>query len=98
MAELRKSRLVDQDLLEIWLYIARDNPDAADRVVRAPDATFAALARNPGRGRLRKFGHGIRSAQVQGFRSYVVFYREADPGVVEIVRVLHGARNLEVLL
>jgi|GEM_PF-2926053 len=43
MAEFRKSRLVGQDLLEIWLYIARDNPDAADRVIRAAEATKVRL-------------------------------------------------------
>ncbi|MGE3311308.1 MAG: type II toxin-antitoxin system RelE/ParE family toxin [Limisphaerales bacterium] len=98
MAEFRKSRLVDQDLLEIWLYIARDNPDAADRVIRAAETTFTTLAQSPDLGRLRKFGRRIRSFRVQGFSNYLVFYRETELGVVEIVRVLHGARNLEELL
>ena len=44
MAEFRKSRFVDQDLMAIWEYIAPDNADAADRVVRAAYATFEKLA------------------------------------------------------
>lgn len=44
MAEFRKSRFVDADLTEIWVHIARDNPEAADRVVKAAYATFEMLA------------------------------------------------------
>jgi plasmid stabilization system protein ParE len=34
---------------------------------------------------------------VPGFESYLVFY-VPSPGVVEVVRVLHGARDLPRLL
>jgi len=39
---------------------------------------------------------GMRIWQVKGFRSILVFYRVL-PGSVEIVRVLHGARDFAAL-
>jgi plasmid stabilization system protein ParE len=32
LARVSKTRLAEQDLDDIWLHIAMDNPDAADRV------------------------------------------------------------------
>lgn len=40
---------------------------------------------------------GIRSLPVPGFRNYLIFYRiQGDQ--LEIIRVLHGARDLELAL
>lgn len=36
---------------------------------------------------------GIRSWVVKGFENYIVFYREI-PGAIEVLRVLHGARDV----
>ncbi|NJK75351.1 MAG: type II toxin-antitoxin system RelE/ParE family toxin [Microcoleus sp. SU_5_6] len=33
----------------------------------------------------------------QGFKRYLIFYRTAETGI-EILRVLHGARDLEAIL
>jgi toxin ParE1/3/4 len=38
---------------------------------------------------------GLRMWPIRGFEKHVIFYRPTPTGV-EIVRVLHGARNLEV--
>jgi plasmid stabilization system protein ParE len=56
---------------------------------------FEFLARDPGIGRTRA-GLGfpeVRSWRVDGFRRYLIFYREL-PGRIQIWRVLHGARDL----
>ena len=37
----------EQDLIEIWIYIAQNNPEAADRVLDDIDERFHALADNP---------------------------------------------------
>jgi toxin ParE1/3/4 len=54
----------------------------------------------PGMGQGRKFKHselsGLRSFRVEGFRNYLIFYRPAGEGV-EIIRVLHGAHDLDAL-
>jgi toxin ParE1/3/4 len=98
MGRFLKSIFVDADLLEISGYISQDNPSAANDVIDATFSTFEMLADSPGMGRLRIFMDGrlkkIRSFPVSGFSNYLIFYREAANGI-EIVRVVHGARDLE---
>jgi len=57
--------------------------------------SFEFLARNPGIGRSRAdLGFPeVRSWHVDGFRRYLIFYREL-PDRIQIWRVLHGARDL----
>jgi hypothetical protein len=43
----------EEDLIEIWIYIAQDNPGAADSVLDDIEERFYALADNPLMGRLR---------------------------------------------
>ncbi|WP_092229249.1 type II toxin-antitoxin system RelE/ParE family toxin [Bradyrhizobium sp. Gha] len=82
---------VETDLEEIWLFIASDNITAADRLIDRIGNTFQMLAENPQAGRQRpELGRSIRSFAVG---NYVVFY-EAFPNGAEIVRVLHGARDI----
>jgi toxin ParE1/3/4 len=79
------------DLTEIWNYIAADNETRADAFVDLIDQKFQALAGYPNLGRSRdELEEGLRSLPVG---SYVIFYR-AIPAGVEIVRVLHGSRDL----
>jgi toxin ParE1/3/4 len=40
---------------------------------------------------------GVRRFPVPGFRSYLLFYRENSEGIL-VLRVLHGARDLDPLL
>jgi toxin ParE1/3/4 len=70
---------VEPELWAIWTFIARDNSDAATRVVEAAYETFAMLASAPGLGRLRKFRNprlkGIRSWHLSGFDNHLIFFR-----------------------
>ena len=94
MIQYRVSDAARIDLEEIWLFIAQDNPDAADRFIQIIVSRFASLASMPYVGRQRKdLGAQLRSLPV---KSYVVFYRLKEDGV-EIVRVLHGARDFPPL-
>jgi toxin ParE1/3/4 len=80
------------DLAEIWAYIAEDSPDRADAFVDLIDSKFQALSRRPGVGRRRpELSSDIRSLTVG---RYVVFYLPISGGI-EIVRVLHGSRDIE---
>lgn len=91
MSRYRKTSRAEQDLLDIWLYIATDNIDAADRVIDQIDAACRTLARSPGLGQSRpELGQDVRSFPV---RSYLVFYRKAPP-TIQVLRVLHGARDI----
>lgn len=40
---------------------------------------------------------GIRQYPIRGFKNYLIFYR-ATESEVEVLRVLHGARDLEAIL
>ena len=95
------SREALDDLELIWGYIAKDNPEAADRVLEGAYQTCKNLAEHPELGRLRKFSQtvlaGIRSFAISDFPNYVIFYA-VQPGAIEIVRILHGARDIETIL
>lgn len=82
------------DLDEIWLFIAQDNLQAADKLIRLITSRFAKLASIPHIGRSRdELSQGLRSFPVG---QYVIFYRPNEDWI-EIVRVLHGARNFPPL-
>jgi toxin ParE1/3/4 len=86
------------DLRNIGLRIAEDNSDAAHRFFVAVKKTFSLLARHPGLGRLRSLSRpGIRSFRVPGFPNYLVFYLPME-NEVQILAVIHGARDLEKAL
>ena len=90
-----ESEFVFCDLQAAARYIRRDNPAAARAFLEAAYDTFGFLAPNGGIGRSRAdLGFPeIRSWRVDGFRRYLIFYREL-PGRIQIWRVLHGARDL----
>ena len=78
------------DIAEIWDYIADDNEERADSFVVSLDGKFQTLAKNPRLGRQRdELAKNLRSWP---FGRYVIFYVPLKDGV-EIVRVLHGARD-----
>lgn len=80
------------DLDDLWLFIAQDDPEAADRFHDLLLSKFLALAKHPLMGRARD---ELRS-DMRGFPvgNYIIFYRDT-PECLEVVRVLHGARDLE---
>jgi toxin ParE1/3/4 len=81
------------DLADIWEFIADDSDEQADAFIDLIDQKFQMLAQQSGIGRRRdELADGLRSFPVG---RYVIFYL-AIPGGVQIVRVLHGARDLEV--
>jgi len=88
------------DLDAIWLYIAEDRPDAADRVIAAAYRACGRLAEHPELGPVRRFPGNepadIRFFPLPGSPNYLVFYR-VTPGAVEILRVLHGAQDIDEL-
>jgi toxin ParE1/3/4 len=85
----------EQDLVEIYLHISRDNPSAAEKLVRAINAKCERLARSPMMGRARpELRPDLRSFP---YGAYLILYRAIDDGV-EIVRVVHAARNLDALI
>jgi toxin ParE1/3/4 len=101
---LRKAiwhRLAQEDLIEAFLFIGADSPAAAERLLDAVEEAVELLRSNPQAGRpceLRSArAADVRSWVVRGFESYLVFYRPAGQHL-EIVRFLHGARDIPSLL
>ncbi len=100
--ELLWTPQAEQDLIEIYSFIALDNPAAADRVLSRLQLSVEMLARNP---RLFQRRPDIRpSARVLIEGPYLVLYEihpDSDDGrirEVEIVRVVDGRRDLKNLL
>ncbi|HEY3392048.1 MAG TPA: type II toxin-antitoxin system RelE/ParE family toxin [Lacipirellulaceae bacterium] len=91
----RISSLARLDLDDIHDYIAHDNPDAAKRWLRKTMDQFARLAKNPICGDARDdIRPDVRSVS---HGNYVIFFRSRED-YLEIVRVIHGARDIEGLL
>lgn len=101
MAEVNKRPIVIRDLIEQATYIAQDNLDAAERFLVAAEETFQLLGRMPGIGKFCRFSNpqlsDIRQYPVRGFRNCLIFYRVTE-SKVEVLRVLHGSRDLEAIL
>ena len=89
------------DVVELAIYIGRDSVLAANRFLDACDATFEFLAKSPRIGAVYSTKNSrlaeLRVFRVKGFPNHLAFYL-ARPNGIEIVRVLHGARNLDVAL
>ena len=92
MSRLRISPRASEDLIEIWSYIAEDSVANADAFIDKMYETIQFLADKPGLGRHREeLAPGIQSFP---FGRYIIFYRVVA-GAIEVVRVLHGARDIE---
>lgn len=80
------------DIDGIWDYIAEDSVAQADAFVDRMTAKFNLLAHQPELGRTRDdLMSNLRSFR---FERYIIFYCAITDGV-EIIRVLHGMRDVE---
>ena len=95
MGVIRRTPSSRQDYSEIWDYVAQDNPDAADALLRTLDSKPQLLSDFPHAGRDRsEVRPRLRSFPVG---NYVIYYRPMRGGI-EVVRVVHGARDLRKIL
>jgi toxin ParE1/3/4 len=89
------TRRAELDLEEIGDYIARDNPRRSVTFIDEILEHCTKLSRFPEAAPLRPaFGEGVR---VSVFRRYLILYVVRDD-LLEIRRVVHGARNLSDLI
>jgi toxin ParE1/3/4 len=94
VSQIRISPRASADLTEIWSYIADDSAANADAFIDKLDETIQMLANQSGAGRRREeLAPGILSFP---FGRYVIFYR-GNQDAIEIVRVLHGARDIQTI-
>ncbi len=88
------TRAAREDLIAIWTHIAEDKPQAADRVLDRLEEAASRLADTPQIGPARDdIRPGLRYL-VSG--SYLLLYRIREGGI-EIVRAVHGRRDLKGL-
>jgi toxin ParE1/3/4 len=98
-----RRRSAQRDLVVIYRHYAREaGRRIADRFLTTAEAAFRRLADMPGLGKRYEHEHPalaeLRVSVVSApFNVYLVFYRPIAGGV-EIVRVLHGARDTSSIL
>jgi len=92
----------DRDLNQQAYYLATEaTVDIGHRFLIAAHETFLLLATHPDMGWSYRLNHprlaSLRMFRVSGFEKMLVLYRSLPDGV-EIIRVVHGSRNLQALL
>jgi toxin ParE1/3/4 len=91
---VRKLPAAQEDLLQIWLRIAPDSFLDADHFLDFLDEILRLLATSPRMCRLYpELGDSLRGFPA---KDYIIFYWEVPQGI-DVVRVLHGARDIEGL-
>ena len=86
----------EQDIGDIWDYIAGDSIAAADRVLESINQALHRLAKNPGIGHFRE-ELADRRHRFWLVYSYLIVYR-FDPRPLQVIRVLHAARDVQSIL
>lgn len=88
---VQSSRFIQDDIDEIWEYIAERNQDAADRVVFEIAEKLKMIGRNPLVGTLRS--DLIVDLRQFPYGNYNIFYFPIENGV-EVYRILHSSRDI----
>ncbi|HWE95521.1 MAG TPA: type II toxin-antitoxin system RelE/ParE family toxin [Tepidisphaeraceae bacterium] len=83
------------DLRLIWLRIAEDNIDSADKVKAKLQLAMEQLADMPGMGHRRADVKNPRYRFWSVYSYLIVYYPETKP--LQVVRVVHGAQNIKKL-
>ncbi|HWB00241.1 MAG TPA: type II toxin-antitoxin system RelE/ParE family toxin [Pirellulales bacterium] len=96
---VRARALADLESLAAFFHATSD--ELAARFLDAANRTFDFLLNHPQLGRRSNLAHhrltNIRIWHVDGFPNHLVFY-EPKNDTIEIVRVLHGSRDLDAAL
>ncbi len=90
--------LAEQDLADIYEYVAVDNPPAAERLLARIEKDLSALSTRPLLGRIPR----DPDISKLGYRylivgNYLAFYR-LEPTIVLVHRIFHGARDYSEIL
>ena len=94
MGRILRTPRAGADLEDIWLYVAQDSIPAADRLIDRLVGRCQGLALHPRLGPARP--DIAPDARMLTLGDYLILYRIRGDDV-EIVRVVHGARQLETL-
>ena len=86
----------EQDVSDIWDYIADDSIEAADRVLAALEKTMQRLAKNSGIGHMREELADRRHRFFLAYTYLIVYRFETQP--LQVIRVLLAARDVQSIL
>ena len=89
-SRVRRTPLVEQDLEDIWFFVAQDNSGAADRLLDKIEEPIKLLAENPYLWPARPDIAPELRYHLVGH--YLLLYRILKNDI-ELVRVVHGARH-----
>lgn len=96
-----RNERADDDLIEIAAYLILEDEALAIRFLHAAESAFRRLAEFPEMGSRYASDNPLladmRKWPIPQFPKHLIFYRPLPRGV-EIVRVLHGVRDLQPLL
>lgn len=97
-----KSSQARRDLIEAADYLEQNTRQAtAERFLNAVEQAMISLANIPLMGSPWEPTHprlsGVRVWTVPGFRKYLIFYQPLEGGI-DVLRILHSARNSGTLL
>lgn len=93
----RFTSLANADIDNIWESIARDNPEAADRLIDEIYEQVKLIARFPDSGHRREDLAEGRSLLFFPVGKYMIAYQAHSRPLV-VIRILHSARNLNRVL
>lgn len=95
MSQVTRTRLAQQDLEDILDYLDRHGDETAERFAGKFDDTCELYANNPRMGsNASEYAANLRCFTVW---NYAIFYRPFDGGGIEIIRIIHGARDIPKL-
>ena len=97
MATILRRPAAERDLIEIYKYIAKDSPSRARDFIQRIDKKIKLLADHPliGAAKLSAYPD-IRAFPIG---RYLILYQPLDgEDGIELIRVIHGAREWETLL
>jgi plasmid stabilization system protein ParE len=97
MRPFRLTPAAEDDLFDIWCFIAPENLQAADRLQAELLAACQRIADKPGMGHWRR---DLTDKPVRFFtvrKTYLIVYDPASEPLA-VIRVLHGARDVSAQL
>ncbi len=91
-------KIAEEDFTEIILYIAADNPKAANAIANKIEKNLELLSENPLLGRIPR-DEEIRNLRYRYLivQNYIIFYTIENKNIY-VHRILHSARNYKSIL
>ena len=101
MKSVRLRPRADTDIDALVDYLLSDSPDSAGRFLDAVQKSCDLIGEQPGIGS-RRYAHppkleGLRMWAVSDFENHLIFYIER-PSYIDVLRVLHGSRDIPAAL